>query len=658
MGKHELKNKKDEGKWNWALLAANVLLMLCFAAVFWPILHKGSLSFLDKTSNLLALAAFLPLVLRPWKKAPAPLALLHDLLLLGSASAVSVVVVEYMVKGGSVGLEQSFWQGWLCYIGLYAAAYLITARGRHAVCVGMGISLLHGLIDHYVMLFRGTPVMLSDVFSIGTAANVAQGYSAPVELSVLRGVSTAVLYCVLVCLMQRRWKLFDRWYVRRGCSLIVVALAAYAVHYGLGITGTSINFWASSRSYSEFYYFLRCAGRSIVRAPEGYSADGLQTLAEDYKGEQGTKTPNIIVIMNESFSDLGIVGNFETNEDYMPFVHSMQKGQKNTITGNLLVSTFGGGTANTEFEFLSGDTMAFLPFGCSPYQMYVKSEMPSLVGALEAQNYQTVAMHPYLSTSWNRPQVYQSFGFDEQCYEDSFPSDVERVRGRVSDSASYKKIIELYENREEGQPFFLFDVTMQNHGGYEREGYPAFEEKIRLTGEYEGRYQQVDTYLSLVRCSDEAVQELISYFANVSEDTAIIFFGDHQPNVPSAFYDELYGNTDAERSREQKQTKLITPFFIWANYDIGSQTGVEVSANYLSAFALDALGCSTSGFDELRLAAQQSVPRINSYGYYLADGSWHDNETLSECEALTAYRSAQYAQIFDPKKRIPQWYLP
>ena len=59
MGKHELKNKKDEGKWNWALLAANVLLTLCFAAVFWPILHKGSLSFLDKTSNLLALAAFL-----------------------------------------------------------------------------------------------------------------------------------------------------------------------------------------------------------------------------------------------------------------------------------------------------------------------------------------------------------------------------------------------------------------------------------------------------------------------------------------------------------------------------------------------------------------------------------------------------------------------
>ena len=658
MGKHELKSKKDEGKWNWALLAANVLLTLCFAAVFWPILHKGSLSFLDKTSNLLALAAFLPLVLRPWKQAPVPLALLHDLLQLGSASAVSVVTVEYMVKGGSVGLEQSFWQGWLCYIGLYAAAYLITARGRLAVCVGMAVSLLHGLIDHYVMLFRGTPVMLSDVFSIGTAANVAQGYSAPVELSVLRGVSAAVLYCVCVCLMQRRWKLFERWYVRRGCSLVVVALAAYAVHYGLGITGTGINFWASSRSYSEFYYFLRCAGKSIVRAPEGYGADALDALASTYEGKQGTHTPNIIVIMNESFSDLGVVGDFETNEDYMPFVHSLQQGAKNTVTGNLLVSTFGGGTANTEFEFLTGDTMAFLPFGCSPYQMYVKSAMPSLVGGLEAQNYQTVAMHPYLSTSWNRPQVYSSFGFDEQCYEDSFPADAERVRGRVSDSASYKKIIELYESKPEGQPFFLFDVTMQNHGGYEREGYPAFEEKIHLTGEYEGKYQQVDTYLSLVRCSDDAVQELINYFAKVSEDTAIIFFGDHQPNVPAAFYDDLYGNTDAERSREQKQTKLMTPFFIWANYDIPSQNGVEISANYLSAFTLNVLGCSTSGFDEMRLATRESVPRINNYGYYLADGSWHDGETLSECGELTGYREAQYAQIFDAKKRKTEWYLP
>ncbi len=414
----------------------NVLLTLCFAAVFWPILHKGSLSFLDKTSNLLALAAFLPLVLRPWKKAPAPLALLHDLLLLGSASAVSVVVVEYMVKGGSVGLEQSFWQGWLCYRPVRSRLSdhcAWTARGLrrhgHQPAARPHRPLRHAVPRHAGhaerrVLHRHGGQRRAGLLCTGRAVRAARReHGGAVLRARLPDAASLEAVRPLVCARA----------AARSSSL----RSRRMPFTGLGITGTGINFWASSRSYSEFYYFLRCAGRSIVRAPEGYSADGLQTLAEDYKGEQGTKTPNIIVIMNESFSDLGIVGNFETNEDYMPFVHSMQKGQKNTITGNLLVSTFGGGTANTEFEFLAGDTMAFLPFGCSPYQMYVKSAMPSLVGALEAQNYQTVAMHPYLSTSWNRPQVYQSFGFDEQCYEDDFP---ERCRARPRPRERQRKL--------------------------------------------------------------------------------------------------------------------------------------------------------------------------------------------------------------------------
>ena len=124
MGKHELKKEKEETKWSGALAVAYTLLLGLFAMSFCPLLHKGSLAYLDKTSNLLAVAALLPLVLCPWRKAPAPLALLHDLLLLGSASAVSVVVVEYMVKGGSVGLEQSFWQG--------CAALWINSASAHA----------------------------------------------------------------------------------------------------------------------------------------------------------------------------------------------------------------------------------------------------------------------------------------------------------------------------------------------------------------------------------------------------------------------------------------------------------------------------------------------------------------------------------------------
>ncbi|MDO4270518.1 MAG: LTA synthase family protein [Eubacteriales bacterium] len=630
----------------------NLALTLAFAALLLPLLRKGSLSFLTLTARMLGVAALLPLALRPRRRASRAELLLHDLLLLLSAAAVSLILTEYIVKGLSVGMEKSFWQGWLCYAAIDAVLYLVSGRVRLAVCIGQGLSLVHALIDHYVMLFRGTPVMLSDVFSIGTAANVAQGYSAPVEWSVLWAGAATVLYCVCVCLMRRVWK------QKRVWTLPVAALAGVVVFAGLQITGTGIGFWQSSRSYSEIFYFLRCANNSIVRKPEGYGADSLNQAVAAYQGEPGVKTPNLIVVMNESFSDLGVVGEFETNEDYMPYMHKLLAGKENTVSGELLVSTFGGGTANTEFEFLTGDTLGFLPFGCSPYQMYVKRETPNLTSGLAAQGYRTVSLHPYLATSWNREKVYERFGFQQQLYQDAFASDAARVRYQISDSEDYRKIFELYENKQPGQPLFVFNVTMQNHGGYEPGDDPNFEQRIHLTGEYEGKYPEVDKYLSLIRYSDEAVEELLDYFAAVDEPTAVIFFGDHQPNVPSAFYDDLFGNTDDVRTREEKQSKLITPFFIWANYEIQEADHVQISANYLSAYALDALGCATSAFDQMRLKAYLSVPRINSYGYYMADGQWHDAATVSEQPTLADYRFTQYAQLFDVKKRIDEWYEP
>ena len=628
------------------------MLTLAFAALLLPLLRKGSLSFLHMTAGLLGAAALVPLVLRPWWRAPRAVLALHDLLLLSSAAAVSLVLTEYLVKGCSVGAEQSFWQGWLCYLAINGVLYLLTARVRVSVCAGMAIAMLHGMIDHYVMLFRGTPVLLSDVLSIGTAANVAQGYSAPVERSVLWTAGAAVLYCLCVCLMQRGRRL------RRRLTLPGVAALAAVVLIGFQLTGTAINLWQSSRAYSEIYYFLRCAGNSIVTKPAGYNAERLDEVVSAYPGNEGTQAPNLIVIMNESFADLQAVGEFETNEDYMPYVHSLLSGAENTVSGELLVSTFGGGTANTEFEFLTGSSMGFLPYGSSPYQMYVKSDTPGLVSGLAAQGYHTVSLHPYLSSSWNRESVYENLGFAEQLYEADFAADAERIRSYISDSADYQKIIEVFERKQPGQPLFLFNVTMQNHGGYDPGDTTNFEQRIWLTGAYEGQYPQVDLYLSLLRYSDEAIEQLIRYFSDVDEPTAIVFFGDHQPSVTNAFYDELLGDAAQSDEREPRQVKLVTPFFIWANYDIAEAQDVQISANYLSAYALDVLGCAGSGYDALRLAAYAAVPRVNNDGFYTADGEWHAISFAPDYAALTDYRIMQYAQLFDRENRPDSWYEP
>lgn len=644
-----MKEETGAGKQGWQRTAASVLLTAAVLALVWPLLKKGTFPLWELTSTLLGLLVLLPLVLRPRRTAKLPELLVHDLLLLLSASAVSLILTEYAVKGMSIGMQKSVWQGLLCYLAVYLILYLLCGRAHLAVCIGQGIFLVHMLIDHYVMLFRGTPVMLSDVLALRTALSVSGGYSAPVELSVLRVAAAAVLFCVCVCLMRRKWRVGRLW------TLPVAAALAVCVFGGLQVTGTGIGFWQSSRSYSELFYFLRCAANTVVQKPEGYGADRVGEIAAAYPGEAGAQQPNLIVVMNESFADLRVIEDFETNEDYMPYVRSMA-GMENTITGSLLVSTFGGGTANTEFEFLTGDTIGFLPFSSSPYQMYIKQQMPSLASGLAGQGYDTVALHPYLASSWNREHVYERFGFARQLYEADFAPDAERVRYRISDSEDYRKIYELYENKEPGKPLFVFNVTMQNHGGYEPADYPNYEDRVWLTGEYEGQFPDVDVYLSLLRYSDDAVRELIEYFSAVDEPTAVIFFGDHQPNVPSAFYDTLFGDTDETRTRESKQRKLQTPFFIWANYDIEEAQDVEISDNYLAAYAMDKLGCGLSGYDKLRLAAHESVPRINSYGYFTADGAWHDASTVGEEPSLSDYRIMQYAHLFGGKNRPDGFY--
>ena len=109
---------------------------------------------------------------------------------------------------------------------------------------------------------------------------------------------------------------------------------------------------------------------------------------------------------------------------------------------------------------------------------------------------------------------------------------------------------------------------------------------------------------------------------------------------------------------ELRQKKMVTPFFIWANYDIKEQTNMQISANYLSAYALNALGCSTSGFDQMRLALQQQIPVMNVNGYRLPDGTWYPQSEQPENDLLNDYHNAEYAQIFDAKNRSDEWYTP
>lgn len=517
--------------------------------------------------------------------------------------------------------------------------FFITGKGKWALRILTGLAMVYGLINHYVMAFRSTPFVPWDIFSIKTAASVAGNYDFTPTKEVV--IVTIIFVAILVLLR------FFKFEFPYGVGLRVIPVVCIGIVLSLFVNLLQDEDFQSDAYLYPFLftpaYMTKVNGMAVtfamdlayvyVEKPAGYSVKEAEEILAAYTNEEviDEELPNIIVIMNEAFSDLSVLGDFTTNEDYMPYIHSLQEGNENTITGNLTVSVVGGNTANSEFEFLTGHTMDFFPMGSIPYQQYIKDELPSLASQLKNLGYATYGMHPYNASGWKRDEVYPWIGFDTSYFVKDFVGR-SYIRNYVSDASAYDKIIETYENKEDGTPLFVFEVTMQNHGGYTDE-HENFAPDIHV--------QEKDDivlarYLSLIKESDKQLEHLISYFSEQEEDTVIVFFGDHQPSdyVANKVY-SVSGKTSI--SEADAQNRYIVPYVIWANYDIREGVKEDTDISYLAAKVLKEAGLSTNAYQNFLLELEE----------ILADDST-PQETKDKYKDI--HQKLQYYYMFDYEK--------
>ena len=544
--------------------------------------------------------------------------------------------------------------------------YFVRRRRRVAAAKwAFGIAWGIGMANHYLISFRGRTLFPGDFLTLRTAANVAGNYDyRPDSMQWLTiGIFAAVL--VLLSFLPREEKRPFDW---RGFAPAAAGAAVFlAAFFGTGwVEGLGIepSMW-TTRGNGLVLNFTVCLKYMKVEKPDSYSQETLAALAGENPSDAadaaasadgGIRPVNVIVIMNESLSDLSVLPGVETNMDAMPFLRSLTE---NTVKGYAYSSVFGGTTANSEYEFLTGNTTAFLPAGTVPYQMYVSPGDPSLVGQMEALGYTTIAAHPYRSSGWNRPTVYADYGFDEVYFESDFQDRAymrgDERTGYVTDRCDYENLIRWYEEKEEGQPLFLFNVTMQNHSAYQM-AWTNLPKEVWLTGELENRFQTVNQYLSLVYQSDQAFEDLIDYFSQVEEPTMILLFGDHQPQVATNFYTDVLGTNPDTATAQKKQ---MVPFVLWANYDIPEAQGVELSLNYLSALLMDTANLPMTGYQKFLSQLWETAPVINTVGIRDAQGNWYgENAALPEelDGAIEDYKVLLYNNVFDKKDRVENFF--
>ncbi len=531
------------------------------------------------------------------------------------------------------------------YYFIFAALRLLLGRNRRSAALSASLCFLFGLVNHYILRFRGRILFPADITGWRTAANVAGGFDFSVDTYITQAAILLVAYLSLVffCAPQKKraklgplasialWGSMICYCYAFFCTGMLPALDIYTQQWVTQRNGFLLNFSIALR-YSS------------VDKPADYSKDTVLQLMEEYPGvpaEEDKKPVNIVVVMNESFGDLTIFDGLNPSEDPTPFLHALEE---NTIKGWMYSSVTGGGTATIEFEYLTGFTSLFQPPHTVAYQLYVEEGMPSLAALAGSQGYSTTAFHPYKSSGWNRVLAYDYLDFDRQMYEEDVPSPY-LIRNYISDKSDYEMI---YKSTQAEDSSFFFNVTMQNHSGY-AQGWRNLERTIELPDRLKSADRTAEQFLALMKESDKALEELIAYYSQCEEPTLVVFFGDHQPPLTNAFYEELYGKKLSERTTEEVLQQYAVPFFIWANYDIEERQDVVISPNFLGVLTAQTAGLPLTGYMEFLSELYEVMPAITPVGFVTADGQFLPKSELNEEQKdwLWKYEVLNYCGMVD-----------
>lgn len=544
---------------------------------------------------------------------------------------------------------------------------VITNRVRLGTDIWAFICVMFNIVNYFVYEFRGTPVMASDIATVGTALEVADGYK--IQFNFYTTVALVMLFDFIMLGRVIKCEPVFKKVSHRLCGIAVMAIVSVTGFSQLVMTdmvsnrGLYLSLFNPMRSYQQYgsiACFTRSIKLSVPEKPNGYSLKKVEEITSKYTSDTvdpNKKRPNVIAVINEAFSDPQVLGDIETNEDYMPFIHDLMK-NGNCVSGTTYASIVGGQTANTEYEFLTGNSMAFLPKGTVAFQLYLRHAMPSLVTELKSEGYTgNSATHLQKARNYNRDKAYPLLGFDKFYDYTNMIVPFVKMRNNATDQCTYDNITHDYEQQRKSTdaPYFGYTMTIQNHSSYDVP-FDNFDDKRIVVENADAT--DLGYYLSLIKYSDEMFENLINYYKNTDEPTVIFLTGDHQPRIHDESMDSITNGEWRNWNDEEMMRRYEVPFLIWANYDIDKKTVEKTSMNYLQTILMETIDGELTGFQKFQQDLQKEIPVLTSNGYWGADGKFYsvDDKNSPYYDLIQEYAMLQYNDMTDYKNRVEDFF--
>jgi len=490
-------------------------------------------------------------------------------------SIITVIMMNYVSAnslsdtftwiGGNV---EKFILSVIIYLIINQCIYLMTLKLYVPLLVSFPISIFAAFINYTKTYFRGEPFIASDLSLIKEALNISKDFNIIIHKEVF--FSIAIFFVFLIsALFIKNFKAK----IRMRLLLFVLAIIITIPLLNITVVGKKsflskiikphiLSYFQESKFNSFFLFFIKRIEREY---PKDYSKETSIKYAKelnyseniDYSQVTDDMKPNVIVIMCESLWDANYANGIKLNIDPLASIRNIAK---DNGYATLLSPTLGGGTSNTEYEFLTCKSTLFYPPSIIYYQLTNKQW--SLAWYFRNLNYNTIAIHPYYRWFFLRNKVYPLLGFEQMYFWDNMTNN--EINGTfVSDLAVSKEIIDKYEKFND-KPYFAFAVTMQNHGDYPNDRYAKRDVKITSNMKDIDLKNRLEVYFEGTKYGAEAFKYLTDYFKNVKRPTYIVMFGDHSPGYSQNI--NLYDSSnDGELTDSDFVKTFLTPVVLWSN---------------------------------------------------------------------------------------------